>query len=42
MAELCKVIDLNGKSVVELMRREKNSQFTQSWVGGVGWEAEVR
>lgn len=32
MAELCKVIDFNGKSVVELMKREKNSQFT--WNGG--------
>lgn len=40
MAELCKVIDLNGKSVVELMKREKNSQFTQSWVGlgGQRWD----
>lgn len=34
MAELCKVIDLNGNSVVELMKRAKNSQFTQSWGGG--------
>lgn len=30
MAELCKVIDLNGKSVVELMEREKNPQCTWS------------
>lgn len=32
MAELCGVIDLNGKSLVELMKREKNSQCT--WKGG--------
>lgn len=30
MAELRKVIDLNGKPVVELMKRGKNSQFTRS------------
>lgn len=37
MAEFCKVIDLNGKSVGELMKREKNSEFT--WIEG---ETEVR
>lgn len=37
MAELCKVIDLNGKSVVELMKREKNSRRV-----GWAWGAEVR
>lgn len=30
MAELRKVIDLNGEPVVELMKRGKNSQFTRS------------
>lgn len=34
MAELCGVIDLNGKSLVELMKHEKNSQCT--WKGGGG------
>lgn len=38
MAELRKVIDLNGEPVVELMKRGKNSQFT----GSGGGEAEVR
>lgn len=36
MAELCKVIDFNGKSVVELMKREKNSQFTRNGGGDRG------
>lgn len=37
MAELRKVIDLNGESVVELMKRGKNSQFTRS-EGGQRWD----
>lgn len=36
MAELRKVIDLNGEPVVELMKRGKNSQFTGSEGGGRG------
>lgn len=36
MAELRKVIDLNGEPVVELMKRGKNSQFTGSGGGGRG------
>lgn len=40
ITELYKVMDLNGNSLLALMKHEKNSQFTQRgrvWEGGVKW-----
>ncbi len=40
IAELYKVMDLNGNSLLALMKHEKHSQFTQGegeWEGGVKW-----
>lgn len=40
IAELCKVMDLNGNSRLALMKHEKHSQFTQGegeCEGGVKW-----
>lgn len=39
ITELHKVIDLNGNSLLDLMKREKHSQFTQ---GEVEWETRVK
>lgn len=40
IAELYKVMDLNGNSLLVLMKHKKHSQFTQregEWEGGVKW-----
>ena len=45
VAEVCKVMDLNGNSLLVLMKHEKHSQFTQGegkWEGGGGGDERGR